>query len=734
MAVLAYPRPRETMIAGTSQWLWASAGLALALQAASIAHAQNRAVPTYESAGLYWVNPGANVASGCEVRFRRTGDATWRQGLALWFDSRDNECRGSLVHLAPDTDYQVELNLPNQPPALALSFTTWSNQKPVASITVVPSGSATLNITQGGAPGAYAVYMGAPGAVLDADNAVPFNITVNASYVIVRGLILRGAQQDAIRLSGNVTDVVIEDNEITGWGRLRLGAWGVDLDSAIRAICTTPTLQRITIQRNEIHDPRFGTNSWSDGHPAGPQAVTFSFCGGNHVIRHNEIFSSPGHYYNDIIGGEDNISSTGFPNADSDIYGNDLSNAWDDGIEAEGGNRNGRIWGNYIDSTGTGIATTVTAVGPVYAWRNVYNRNRFFENVPLDQDERQELFKAGSDAGTGDGRRYLFHNTTLQAVAAGAVLPLGTGHGIVGTGNSQRVKNTISMNNIYHLCEPTDSVFYQIGTGFESVNDMTNGATSGASMTNPILTAPTYSAGNGWTSESGGLYALAPATPGYDQGVRIANFNDDFIGAAPDVGAHEAGSPAMKFGIGASLGPSVPPPAPKTLVGIVSSKIHGGAGTFVLSLDESQPITGDVTVEPRKIGSGHRIVFQFSGTILWPGIAACVDASANPVGQASATAVGSTVEVVLTAIPDRSRVTVTLSNVDGVGVNASISVGFLAGDVNGTHGVTASDILRTKGRSGQAASAGNYLYDMDLSGGVDVADIGTVRQGSGVAF
>jgi hypothetical protein len=161
--------------------------------------------------------------------------------------------------------------------------------------------------------------MGAPGAILDANNAVPFNVTVNASYVIVRGLILRGAQQDAIRLSGNVTDVVIEDNEITGWGRLRSGTWGADLDSAIRAVCTTPTLQRITIQRNEIHDPRYGTNSWSDGHPAGPQAVTFSFCGGNHVIRHNEIFSSPGHYYNDIIGGEDNISSTGFPNADSDI-------------------------------------------------------------------------------------------------------------------------------------------------------------------------------------------------------------------------------------------------------------------------------------------------------------------------------------------------------------------------------------------------------------------------------
>src|SRR5207248_1316615 len=49
------------------------------------------AVPTYESAGLYWSSPGANSQTGCEVKFRRSGDATWRQGLAMWFDASANE-------------------------------------------------------------------------------------------------------------------------------------------------------------------------------------------------------------------------------------------------------------------------------------------------------------------------------------------------------------------------------------------------------------------------------------------------------------------------------------------------------------------------------------------------------------------------------------------------------------------------------------------------------------------
>lgn len=76
--------------------------LSLALLASGFAAAQSadtRAVPTYESVGLYWTNPGANAATGCEVKFRRAGESAWKPGLAMWFDARDNQCRGSLVHV-----------------------------------------------------------------------------------------------------------------------------------------------------------------------------------------------------------------------------------------------------------------------------------------------------------------------------------------------------------------------------------------------------------------------------------------------------------------------------------------------------------------------------------------------------------------------------------------------------------------------------------------------------------
>src|ERR671936_1466068 len=43
-----------------------------------------RAVPTFESIGLYWT-PSASVAS-CPVQFRKAGDGAWRQGLDMWYD------------------------------------------------------------------------------------------------------------------------------------------------------------------------------------------------------------------------------------------------------------------------------------------------------------------------------------------------------------------------------------------------------------------------------------------------------------------------------------------------------------------------------------------------------------------------------------------------------------------------------------------------------------------------
>jgi hypothetical protein len=167
------------------------------------------------------------------------------------------------------------------------------------------------------------------------------------------------------------------------------------------------------------------------------------------------------------------------------------------------------------------------------------------------------MFKSGSHPDFDNGRRYVYHNTMLQAQGEGAKFGLGGARGVMGTGEAQRIRNTVTRNNIWHTWRPFDQKWspWDDNTWSGRDNafgwDLYNGS-PGSSIRNAINAVPTYAAGSGWKSEAAGQYQLARGTPGHDQGVPIPNFNDGYSGAAPDVGAHEGGRPAMRFGIAAS--------------------------------------------------------------------------------------------------------------------------------------------------------------------------------------
>src|SRR4051812_39831226 len=143
--------------------------------------ASPRAVATFESLGLYWTPPSDPGAAGCPVRYRKSGDAQWRSGLPLWYDSRNRECRGSLVMLSPGTTYEVQLSIPGgKPPLATLTAKTWPEQFPVAKTVLVESGSQTLRITEGGSAVGYVLYTAAPGAqaTIDVGDKAASNVTI----------------------------------------------------------------------------------------------------------------------------------------------------------------------------------------------------------------------------------------------------------------------------------------------------------------------------------------------------------------------------------------------------------------------------------------------------------------------------------------------------------------------------------------------------------------------------
>jgi hypothetical protein len=123
--------------------------------------------------------------------------------------------------------------------------------------------------------------------------------------------------------------------------------------------------------------------------------------------------------------------------------------------------------------------------------------------------------------------------------------------------------------------------------------------------------------------------------------VRIANFNDNYLGAAPDVGAAEAGAAAMLFGLAASTGnsggtaiPTAPPdttapPTPPGTTTVLPTSFGMDSSGYTISAGQSVTFTATIP------GNGGTASFQANGAAIGGcaaaavtgGIATCTTAS-----------------------------------------------------------------------------------------------------------
>jgi hypothetical protein len=510
------------------------------------------AVSTFNCIGYYW----SGQSGTCKVQYRKQGDTNWLNGLDASFDNRAiggrpaNEFRGSIVNLQPGTTYEIQLTAGTS--IANIVSTTWSETFPVGSTTNLTS-STTLSTN--GTANAYRIYTG---SISGGGN----NLVINASYIIIRGMTLSGATNDAIVLGQNAHDVIIENCDISGWGQ-SASTLGGNNQAAVRVqgfSYNAKGIQRIVIQRNKIHDPRYSASGWSTetagDHPYGVNGINFENAGGNHVIRFNDIIGSSdaSKRFMDGIGGADNFTTEGFPNNNSDIYGNNIIGCFDDGIESEGGNCNVRIWGNFLNYTFTGIATATNSVGPMYVFNNLTNVGMRMSYVNSTED-RGPFNKCGSgDASVRGGRTYLFHNTILQPSGN-----RGLCGGIVDNGGA--VTNVISKNNIWTSAYTSKgglpiAMWQGGGQNCNSDHDLLspNSTTGTFAKTGTLTGTPTYSSSIPLTLDPNGYFLTGP---GKGQGIPINNFND---GINVDVGAYQTGEPALQFGVNAGGVIVTPPP------------------------------------------------------------------------------------------------------------------------------------------------------------------------------
>ena len=174
---------------------------------------------------------------------------------------------------------------------------------------------------------------------------------------------------------------------------------------------------------------------------------------------------------------------------------------------------------------------------------------------------------------------------------------------------------------------------------------------------------------------------------------------------------------------------------PPSLIGVLSRKIHGAAGAMDLPVNYALPITGAITIEPRTMGAGHTLVFQFDSTVTSVSGVTAQDAALNPVGTVlPPVPSGSTVLVTLTGVPDQTRVMVSIPTVNGAASSAAAAIGFLLGDVSQTGKVTAADIEAVKTNRGNPVNVNTGKFDLNADGSITDADVTIVKSRSGLVL
>ena len=163
------------------------------------------------------------------------------------------------------------------------------------------------------------------------------------------------------------------------------------------------------------------------------------------------------------------------------------------------------------------------------------------------------------------------------------------------------------------------------------------------------------------------------------------------------------------------------------LLTAVSRKLHPGAGTFDIPL----PVTGEPGVECRSSSGNHTIVINLNNPVV-SGSAAVTSGT----GVAAApTFSGNTMTVDLSGVTDVQKVTLTLSGVTGTSgqtlASTSVSMNVLAGDVNQSKLVNASDIALVKAQAGLPVTATNFKSDVAVSGMINASDVSLVKSRSG---
>ena len=513
-----------------------------------------RTYSTISSIGVEWTVTGdADHDATASVEFRTAGTAAWRPALPLVRVDYNgsNMLAGSILFLNPNTAYDVRLTLADpdggaavqtaavttrRVPAMPVAGRTFhvvpgsgggdgSSANPFRGVTaaevvaqpgdifLVHAGSygGRITFTKPGTSSARVVWKGAGDG-----EALFAGIDVSASYVWLEGLTIRD-QPYALMSKNAPTEVVISrcsffNNHYSIYLQRGGSNWYI-ADNTI------------------VGDTPYLTESL-DGE--GIELNGYSVDSFGHVVAHNRISNMA----DGISNGTYNI----------DAFGNDIFDVSDDGFEGDPGGTNIRVWGNRIHNAAhNGISYQPQNNSPWYIIRN----------------QLVGAMEAPFKFRTTD-RSVIAHNTIVMW---GSMICCSGAH----------LLRSIVKNNLW--VSVSGGQIWDFGSAVKDWrSDFNHDGFDWGSSTAPFrYGGVTYSSLAAFSAASGletngrqfsraACFATfnvpgpapVPIPPQHltlkagcnvvDAGAILPNINDGFVGAAPDLGAHELGETLPTYG------------------------------------------------------------------------------------------------------------------------------------------------------------------------------------------
>ncbi|MBD3161382.1 MAG: hypothetical protein GF346_04180 [Candidatus Eisenbacteria bacterium] len=545
---------------------------------------------TFRCIGVQWFIAGDDdLDAEVAVEYRRLGEPAWCDAQPLLRvepgsyneDGVDpgNLLAGSVFGLLPDTEYEIRLAL-SDPDGGGAVETVVVRTRAEPSDPLHPRVRHVVPGSGGGSGTEGDPFRGIEAA--DAA-AAPGDVFVLGAGVYSGGddLTASGTPEDPIVWRGIDVDLVILDGEwsadpileASGTAHVRVEqvTFVRPRRTAVRAYGTTGLAIRgcivdvtqdngyemggIHILGSENRDVLIEDNVilghmiWEEGRIDDGYALRVM--GKGHVVRHNRI---DGWFDGVNVGVDDESVET----SNCDVYGNEILNCTDDGIETDASRHNIRVFENRITNTLVGLSAQPVYGGPIYFIRNVvYNwqlKPLKFHIWPTGILVYHNTFVGADTRGWGGGE---WRNVALRNN-----LIIGGSHSGP-TGNpicidTEGVRADLDSNGWYQADPEAFAYFngrfhptledFQDETGmslqaklvdvgiFEDAEEPPLGSYLGREGF-----PPAYAPGSQDLRLRGGCNAA-------DAGELLANINDDYTGGAAELGAYECGVAMPHYG------------------------------------------------------------------------------------------------------------------------------------------------------------------------------------------